>query len=280
MMNALEKENGILETDLINPSSLIDSGPSIKQDEHKSPTLLNTLTGAIRGSFPEQLGSTEEDHDERSALVEKLKELSIELPEYRFFGKSSEATMIKSVIAAKRNYAGDSKWHPGQMLRSFRPEFWKQQTVRHVLFLPPVIHLVTDNWQWEKLKDDNMSLRSFIYPPPDLAKDLIDNYFRLCNLYLPLLHRPTFEKGIGEHLHLSDVGFASVYLLVCSVGARFSDDPRVLSDTEENADTPGWKWCEQVIDIQKLRLSPPTLYGVQSYAVNISLDSLWFFDSP
>jgi hypothetical protein len=72
-------------------------------------------------------------------------------------------------------------------------------------------------------------------------------------------------------------------MLVCSIGARFSDDPKVFN-TEDSVQTPGWKWFEQVVGIQKLQLSPPSLYNVQSYAVNILPDffitASWFVDVP
>lgn len=135
MMNALEKENGVFETDLIN-SSLMDPGPSQRPEENKSPTLLDTLTGAIRGNFPEEASQAlEPNEDDLSpSLIESIKKMSIELPEYRFFGKSSEVTLIKKVIAAKRDYTGDDKWHPGLILQRFRPEFWSQRAVRLFLF--------------------------------------------------------------------------------------------------------------------------------------------------
>jgi hypothetical protein len=110
-------------------------------------------------------------------------------------------------------------------------------------------------------------LQCFVYPPPDLAKELIDNYFRHANIYLPLLHRPTFDRDIKANLHHLDIGFASVYLLVCSVGAPFSQDPRVLLDGEESLQSAGWRWFKQVVDIQKLRFSSSTLYDIQSCAV-------------
>jgi len=149
MMNALEKENGVFETGLIN-SSLMDPGPSQRPEENKTPTLLDTLTGAIRGKFPEQdsqpLEANEDDRFLRSSLPEKLKNMSIELPEYRFFGKSSEATLIRKVIAAKRDYAGDDKWHLSQLFQRFRPEFWGQQSVGHIS--PVLFIIMTDFLTW------------------------------------------------------------------------------------------------------------------------------------
>jgi hypothetical protein len=36
--------------------------------------------------------------------------------------------------------------------------------------------------------------------------ELIELYFVRENVYLPLLHRPTFERGLAQWLHLRFVG--------------------------------------------------------------------------
>ncbi|KAJ7686153.1 hypothetical protein B0H14DRAFT_3674848 [Mycena olivaceomarginata] len=72
------------------------------------------------------------------------------------------------------------------------------------------------------------------FPPPDLAASLVDLYFAHINLLLPLLHRPIFARALAAGLHLTNDGFAATYLLVCAIGARFSSDPRVLLDGNDN----------------------------------------------
>lgn len=37
--------------------------------------------------------------------------------------------------------------------------------------------------------------------------DLIELYFTRENIYLPVLHRPTFERGVAERLHLMFVSY-------------------------------------------------------------------------
>lgn len=70
------------------------------------------------------------------------------------------------------------------------------------------------------------------FPPHDLMMELVDHYFRRYNIYLPLLHRPTFERNIKDGLHLRDEAFGSTLLLVCAMGSRFSTDERVLLEEE------------------------------------------------
>ena len=111
----------------------------------------------------------------------------------------------------------------------------------------------------------------YTFPEPDLSKHLADLYFDCVNLYLPLLHRPTFEKWVNEGLHLSDDKFAPVYLLVLAVGARYSSDPRAMLDGVDSYHSCGWKWFDQVQMMKRSMLSPPTLFDIQCYCVKLIL---------
>lgn len=72
------------------------------------------------------------------------------------------------------------------------------------------------------------------FPPPDLARTLIDLYFSKVNLMYPLLHRPTFNKQWEEGLYRRDVWFAAVCMAVFANASRSSDDPRVLEMHSES----------------------------------------------
>ena len=73
---------------------------------------------------------------------------------------------------------------------------------------------------------------SFEFPDPDLIESLSEIYFTESNIHMPLLHRPTYYQGIRDKLHLKDISFGSIVLLVCAIGARYSDDPRVFLEEE------------------------------------------------
>lgn len=109
--------------------------------------------------------------------------------------------------------------------------------------------------------------------------DLIDLYFRHVNVYSPLLHRPTFEKSVAEGLHLTDDAFGANLLLVCAVGARYSDDPRVLLDGVQSVHSSGWKWFDQVQLVKKSLLAPPTLYDIQFYCVRCEIPDLLYISN-
>jgi hypothetical protein len=109
---------------------------------------------------------------------------------------------------------------------------------------------------------------AYTFPDEDLMHSLIDFYFSESNTYLPLLHRPTFDKAVAEALHLRDDSFAVNLLLVCAIGARYSNDPRVLLDGHIDWRSSGWKWFQQVQLIRHNLLDVPSLYDIQFYCVS------------
>ena len=109
------------------------------------------------------------------------------------------------------------------------------------------------------------------FPPNDLLYSLIDLYFEHINHYYPLLHRPTFLHDIRNGLHLSNEAYGSIVLLVCAVGSKFSDDPRVILEGTNSLHSCGWKYFMQVQSVHRTILSPPNLYDLQHYFVSYSL---------
>jgi hypothetical protein len=86
---------------------------------------------------------------------------------------------------------------------------------------------------------------------------------------MPLLHRPTFGKSVANGLHLKDNSFGAIVLLVCALGSRYSDDPRVFLEGSDSTHTCGWKWFIQVQTIQKSLLATTSLYDLQYYCVRL-----------
>lgn len=144
-------------------------------------------------------------------------------------------------------------------------------------------------------QEQNRLADSYTFPEDVLLHHLINLYFKHINLELPLLHRPTLERGISSGLHKSDVGFCAVLLLVCAIGARYSDDPLLRTS---NADvlrayeirhgqskistnikpehykaiadrSKGWNFFEQAWAAMDPHffLVPPTLYDLQFYCL-------------
>ena len=105
------------------------------------------------------------------------------------------------------------------------------------------------------------------FPPRDLIDVLADAFFEHTNNYMPLLHRPTFDKGLDEGLHLRDRPFGSVVLLVCANGARWADDPRI---TDCDGKGRGWRWFEKVEHARWLCFERPKLEDLQTCVVRAS----------
>ena len=112
----------------------------------------------------------------------------------------------------------------------------------------------------------------YTFPEPDLVDHLVDLYFTRINLFLPFLHRPTFERHLRNGLHFRDQAFASVLLCLCACASRYSDDPRVLLEGTTAWHSSGWKWFSQVQRLRRSLMGPPLLYDVQMYGVRHRFD--------
>lgn len=189
------------------------------------------------------------DEDDLQSKMRRLNLQKLELnpQDHIFFGKSSGYHLIQTAFDLKQEYTGDPIWSPKTTKRT---EFWeipKWATKDHAL---------EKHWP-------------HIYPDADLIPSLIDAYFLNFNIFIPLLHRPTFEKSVAEGLHLSDSMFSSTLLLVCAHGSRYSEDPRVLAEGSDNPRSAGWKWFEQVNVFRSSLYQRTGLYELQMHALYI-----------
>lgn len=107
----------------------------------------------------------------------------------------------------------------------------------------------------------------FIFPDQDLIVSLVDAYFQHVNPFLPLLHRPSFETSVAKRLHFVDHSFGSTLLLVCALGSRHSEDPRVFIADAKTPHSAGWRWLEQVPLNRKSFVEKPSLRELQNHAV-------------
>jgi len=131
LLDALEKDDHVLEHEPLNPSTLIASAPSSKQED-KTPTLLDTVTTSIRDSFL-SVPANEDDDDLGISVADDFQYMSLESQESRFFGKSSGFMLIREVIEARKDFTGPAKWHPFLSFQNIRPEFWVSPQVSRCL---------------------------------------------------------------------------------------------------------------------------------------------------
>ncbi|KAJ3512942.1 hypothetical protein NLJ89_g3232 [Agrocybe chaxingu] len=202
---------------------------------------------------PQTLSRNDDDHLERMLSVD-LSKLKLSPPLNRFFGQSSSVQLILTALDLKKEYTGQEVDLP-KFYCFRRDEFWA---------IPP----------WVSSNAERCSdLPTYAFPPGDLMPSLIDAYFEQINYFLPLLHRPTFDRDIRENLHISDPMFGATLLQVCALGARYSNDPRVLADGTAEPRSAGWRWHEQVSPMRKSLFKKTTLHELQMLTLYILFSS-------
>lgn len=193
----------------------------------------------------------EEDDDQNAKLmVGQLAKLDLNPPQNRFFGRSSGYQLIQTALDLKSQYKGTTQNAVTVVeLKRRRPEFWD---------VPP----------WVSVNPETEdTFPPYTFPPLDLIGSLVEHYFTQINPFLPLLHRPTFQRGIDENLHHSDQYFGAVVLLVCALGSRYSEDPRIFVEGSNSARSAGWKWFEQVKVLRASFFKRASLHELQAYAL-------------
>ncbi|KAF9526547.1 fungal-specific transcription factor domain-containing protein [Crepidotus variabilis] len=178
----------------------------------------------------------------------------------RFFGKSSHIQLIQTALDMKEKATGEP-YYPDTDPGEWRREgYWGVPSWTG----PEVIH---DQWA---------GVPTYEYPPPSLMNSLIGLYFTNMNPYMPLLHRPSFEQLVTQGLHRTDRAFGATVLLVCAIGAKYSDDVRVLVDGTDSWLSAGWKYHQQVKLLRVNTHEKTSLYELQAYA----LHGLFSWTSP
>lgn len=192
-------------------------------------------------------------YDSTKGLVDAYKEGNAP----RFYGEGS-------AFAFSQNLEKDS---PPSGNR--RPEFWTIPTVRppRLVSRQPVGPYFTSfQWMFPTLRGPRTSL---VFPEPSLMRHLLDVYFDIHNIILPIIHRPTFERLLADKLHERSESFGTVALLMCAIACRYSDDPRVTHPITTSTSNTGWNLFNQVDRLRRTRLLGHQLYDAQVYAVRL-----------
>ncbi|KAF8210662.1 hypothetical protein K438DRAFT_1753295 [Mycena galopus ATCC 62051] len=178
-------------------------------------------------------------------LVDGLNKLKLNPGNQRFYGKSSGVQFVQTVFSFQAHLAGVEFSQMRRTATSLkRNEFWE---------LSP--------WQLPPPDED---IPQYSFPEPDLLLDLVDKYFAEVNPFWPVLHRPVFERKVADELHLRDHRFGGTLLMVAALGARYSDDPRVLLP-DHTLHYAGWKWHSQWDSVyDEPRTSVPIVEGSRS----------------
>ncbi|KAI1791322.1 fungal-specific transcription factor domain-containing protein [Ganoderma leucocontextum] len=203
----------------------------------------------------DELDPSEDEREARLNIIENLKRLTINRnpDQMRYHGKSSNLMFLQTVI--KQKYPGADR--PKGKEPSAVPDV---ETVPAVDF--PILKAARERVEQPPYRN---------FPPADLMEKLIDGYFDGVNIYLPLLHRPTFQNNVQDGLHLREKAFGAVLLMVCAIGSRWTDDPRVETD---DGTTPGWCWFTQVDTLRWSIFERPKVEDVQACSLIASFLAL------
>ncbi|KAG8879625.1 hypothetical protein FRB97_001320 [Tulasnella sp. 331] len=165
-------------------------------------------------------------------LENKMRKLEVgEAMERRFHGKSSGVTLVQAALTLKEEVTGiPARRASGEKSANMRPKFWKPSP-----------------WEW--MTSAVPPIDSLKFPPSELMRTLVDRCFSDVMTFMPILHKPSFEKALAEEKHRKDLDFARLLLIVCSVGSRFCHDPRVCLTSPEGEiewSSAGWVYFAQV----------------------------------
>lgn len=97
---------------------------------------------------------------------------------------------------------------------------------------------------------------------------LIDLYFIHVNIFIPILHGPSFRESVNANLHRENYHFGALLCVVCAVASRYLTDSQVSYEQSRPEQSSGWQWFEQVRPVQPtLLVYPPTIEELQYYCV-------------
>ncbi|KAK0466102.1 fungal-specific transcription factor domain-containing protein [Desarmillaria tabescens] len=234
----IEKMEDLLRKILPPKADLTDELEAIQALPEDAPSLLSTWVHSLNLEEPEI-----EDRDH--AMERNVEEFKDYILAYRYHGKSSSLQFVQEALDTKAGQPG-TLYNTATNFTSLRAEFWEIRPWNNPhRYVPQGTH--------------------FRFPPEDLIPTLIDSYFTYFNTFLPILHRPTFDKSLREELHYRNHRFGGVVLTVCALGSKYVDDPRVLMENEQSKWSNGWKWVAQVTSRRRAfpSLDPPNLYDAQ-----------------
>ncbi|KAH9478722.1 putative transcriptional regulatory protein [Psilocybe cubensis] len=163
----------------------------------------------------------------------------------RFFGQASVFMFARDVYIVRESVTGDNAGLDPKQHR--RLTFW-------------------DTRPWE-VSFVTASEEHYVYPEEDLLLNLVELYFEKTNSMIPVLHRPTFMKSLCLRQHHWDPSFGMIVLLVCALGSKYSQDPRVNEPDDSSGLSSGWKYFSQVPIHRKVMLVKTTVYDLQYFSL-------------
>ncbi|KAJ7645200.1 fungal-specific transcription factor domain-containing protein [Mycena polygramma] len=219
----------------------------------REPERRDMFTNAIR-TLVQPFSPPHPDDSDFIDIADSLRALSLSSPppDPGFQGKSSAAMLVKAAVTAKAPVD-------------------KVPTRRNTLkpwALKPESEESSPKWE-----DNATCLPPRTFPSDFLIESLVSLYFSNVDPFIPLLHRPTFEDGIAQRLHINNSGFGETLLLVCALGSLYLP-PLSYQDRVKMA----WKCYEEVDLCARSLCQQPSLYDLQAYCVRFLSPGAFYID--
>ncbi|KAF7369602.1 Zn(2)-C6 fungal-type domain-containing protein [Mycena venus] len=205
----------------------------------RAPEELDLFTRAIR-ALVEPFRPPHPDDSEFTEIADSFCALSLDgmPPDPGFQGKSSAAMLVKFAVTTK---SGNQSTEPGLHSKS-RP--------------------TAKPWTLKPWDNCPRNVPPAVFPTDFPLNSLVSIYFSSVNVFLPLLHRPTFEQSLHQGHHIHDFGFRTIVLLVCALGSLY-----LTSLSSPDRVQMAWKWYNQVELCGHSLAQQPTLYDLQAYCL-------------
>ncbi|KAI3613831.1 hypothetical protein WG66_013584 [Moniliophthora roreri] len=206
---------------------------------------INEVSDNIRSSAASKFTYQQEPpeiKDSIESLTEDFQKMLVDVHWQTHYGKSSNNMLIQITLDAKRDEL-DEKAFAAAWTEYQRPELWKILPWQRTIEAPEYLYLE--------------------FPERDSLNELITTHFEELNPFFPLLHRPTFEASVAEHLHLRDRSFGLVVLAVCAVASPRTDNPRNMPEDTSNEHSVGWRWFRQIPVVRPSLSEATKLYDLQ-----------------
>ncbi|KAF9068918.1 hypothetical protein BDP27DRAFT_765878 [Rhodocollybia butyracea] len=272
-------------------SNRLPSGNSSPNSNH-NPSL--TLYPSRPGSPPvPSQNKLYEPNSNEADITDIVRNLQIGAS-VSFYGNSSQVALMKTALKIKEEYDDDAGMSTS---RPKTPPF-RFEIERDIMngegtggFDTPNMHIRgmkrAEFWNiypWQHLPTQLEPTSKLIFPPPDLLASLVEIHFQKRSGLMPVLHQPTFQRGIDTGLHERERAFGELVLSVCALGARFSSDERTLEEganltAQERSHSIGWKYINQITPLQELT-PQNALYVVQIICNVVMFLSTTSFTKP
>ncbi|KAL0565454.1 Gypsy retrotransposon integrase-like protein 1, partial [Marasmius crinis-equi] len=173
---------------------------------------INGFKGEPSHTFPTSTEQRTLPEEDAFLFPDNLNMMFVEpCEEYRYFGQSSAAMLTQTALNLKDE---NTSRRPSSSYHRAESEYQRAlEREQQIMSFPNPV---------------------YDFPEDDLLPELVNIYFREVNIYIPLLHRPTFDRLLAAGQHRRDELFGAILLLVCAIAARYTDDPRVLLDDSDS----------------------------------------------